>query len=51
MKTLTMPPSSDENLRILPTENKIKSTDIQEILSINNENDNRNTNSSSVPSR
>lgn len=51
--TLTMPPAStEENLRILSTENQIKSTNIQEILKINsssgstndeNVNDNANT--------
>lgn len=46
MKTLTMPPSSDESLRILSPKNEIKSTDIQEILSINNESENANTNAS-----
>lgn len=53
MMTLTMPPATtDENLRLLSTENKLKSTDIQEILKINssanstndeNVNDNANT--------
>ena len=48
--TLTMPPAStDENLRLLSTENKLKSTDIQEILksaSTNDENVNDNANTS-----
>lgn len=47
MKTLTMSPSADESLRILSPQIEIKSTQIQEILSINNENGNvGNTNAS-----
>lgn len=39
MKTLTMPPS-EENLRILSPPSDSKSTNIQEILGINNESGN-----------
>ncbi len=47
MMTLTLPPSSDENLRILPQ--NLKSSKIQEILGINNENDNSNSTSTNTP--
>jgi hypothetical protein len=45
MKTLTLNQSSTENLLLNKKdspENEIKSTDIQEIFNINNENNNRN---------
>ncbi|KAL7051844.1 hypothetical protein ACKWTF_004658 [Chironomus riparius] len=56
MMTLTMPPATtDENLRLLSTENKLKSTDIQEILksasSTNDENVNDNANTSITSSK
>ncbi|CRL06608.1 CLUMA_CG019505, isoform A [Clunio marinus] len=51
MKTLTMPPASDESLRLLSPQNEIKSTNIQEILSINNnENGNVSNTMSSIQS-
>lgn len=48
MKTLTLSSSSDDNLRLLPSPT-LKSTDIQKILGINDENDNGNANTSITP--
>lgn len=51
MKTLTMSPSADESLRMLSPQDEIKSTQIQEILSINNENGNVSSTNASADSR
>jgi hypothetical protein len=48
MKTLTLTPSSDDNLRIMPSQN-LKSTNIQKMLGINDENDNSNANTTDTP--
>lgn len=51
MKTLTMSPSADESLRMLSPQEDIKSSQIQEILSINSENGNVGNTNVSVDSR
>lgn len=40
-----MPPSSEVDLMILPSNNEIKSTTVQQIVSNNNDNDNKNISS------
>ena len=52
MKTLSMSPTSDESLRILSPQNELKSTNIQEILSLNSsENGNVTDTATSITSR
>lgn len=51
MKTLTMPPSADESVRMHSPQEEIKSTKIQEILGINNENGNVGSTNASIESR
>lgn len=51
MKTLTMPSSADESVRMHSPQEEIKSTKIQEILGINNENGNVGSTNASIESR
>lgn len=48
MKTLTLSSPSDDSLRIMPPQN-LKSTKIQNILGLNDENDNSNANTTDTP--